>query len=97
MNLTGNAVFITGGASGIGRDLERLSVLVNNAGVQRNYAFAEDPEAPDRIDEENAPLYRAAKAALRFFTRVSCYRLESTPVALFEVAPALLAPMMRRA
>ncbi len=108
----------------------QLNILINNAGIQHNYAFSDTTNHAALIDEEvninflaqvklsdrflpallrrphaaiinitsalalipkqSAPIYGATKAAMHNFTKALRYQLESTPVKVFEIIPALV-------
>lgn len=113
-----------------------LNLLVNNAGIQHSFSFADTRSHTDLVEEEvninflahvkltdrllpvlmrqpraaivnvtsalavvpkrSAPVYCATKAAMHTFTKALRYQLETTPVRVFEIIPALVETEMTK-
>ena len=48
------------------------------------------------VPKQSAPIYCATKAAMHNFTKALRYQLESTPIKVFEIIPALVDTEMTR-
>ncbi|MBW2609315.1 MAG: SDR family NAD(P)-dependent oxidoreductase [Deltaproteobacteria bacterium] len=109
MQLRKNTAFITGGGSGIGLALAKEIDINFRANVRLTKLFLpilmEAHEAAiinvssflGIVPKKDSPGYCASKAAIHAFSKALRYRLEDSPVKVFEIIPPIVdTPMTKR-
>lgn len=82
MKMSGNTILVTGGSSGIGLDLARQLLALENVVI----VTGRDSEKLDSARRQ-LPVYSATKAAVHSFTQSLRVQLKNTHVKVFELAP----------